>query len=129
MEALAIAAATLAAQWALEGFAKEAGKSSFVALKPIYEWVKSKLTSDGTAPQAAFDKLAADPRSQTNTTEVAKLLSDKLQAEPALKAELGQLVAAAEQDNRAHDFVVRVMDNAKVGKIVSIGTVIGNVTF
>jgi hypothetical protein len=129
MEALAIAAATLAAQWASEGFAKEAGKSSFVALKPIYDWVKSKLAGDGTAPQAAFDKLAADPSNQTNTTEVAKILSNKLQAEPSLKEELSQLVAAAEQDNRAHDFVVRVMDNARVGKIVSIGTVIGNVSF
>lgn len=128
MEALAIAAATIAAQWAAEGFVKEAGKSSFAALKPIYEWVKSKLGGDMQATDT-FGKLVANPKDPTHTSEVAKALSARLEADPSLKEELTRLLATAEQDRQTHGFVVQVMDNAKVGKITNIGTIIGTVNF
>src|SRR5713101_6630285 len=114
MEALAIAAATIAAQWAAEAFVKEAGKTSFGALKPIYEWVKSKLGGDAQATDA-FGKLTANPKDQSNTSEVAKALTTRLETDPSLKEELARLLATAEQDRQTHGFVVQVMDNAKVG--------------
>jgi hypothetical protein len=128
MEALAIAAATIAAQWAAEAFVKEASKSSFAALKPIYEWVKSKLGGDAQAAET-FGKLAANPKDPVHTSEVAKALTARLEADPSLKDELTGLLATAEQDRQARSFVVQVMDNAKVGKITNIGTIFGTVNF
>ena len=57
MEAIAIAAATLAAKWAAESLVKEAAKSGLAALRPIYDWVRSKLAGDAPA-EAVIGKLA-----------------------------------------------------------------------
>jgi hypothetical protein len=63
----------------------------------------------------------------SNVANLAALIKDRLDVDPTLKPELSRLLSTAQEDPKTHSFVV--LDNAKVGKIVSIGTVQGNVSF
>lgn len=128
MDELALTAATIAAKWAAESFVKEGTKSAFAALKPVYDWVKAKLTRDAPAA-AALDDLAVQQGKPEAVTEVARAISAQLASDGAAKEELGRLIIKAREDGAAGGFVVQVMEGAKVGKIVSIGTVIGDVSF
>jgi hypothetical protein len=128
MDELALTAATIAAKWAAESFVKEGAKSAFAALKPVYDWVKAKLTGDPPAA-AALNDLTGQQDKPEAVTEIARAISAQLASDGAAKEELGRLVAKARQDGVAGAFVVQVMEGAKVGKIVSIGTIVGDVNF
>ena len=128
MDELALTAATIAAKWAAESFVKEGAKSAFAALKPVYDWVKAKLTLDPPAA-AALEDLSVQQGKPEAVTEIARAISAQLTSDGGVREELERLIAGAREDGAAGGFVVHVMEGAKVGKIVSIGTVIGDVNF
>lgn len=90
--------------------------------------MKTKLSADSPAA-TALNNLTASQGKAEAVTEVARGVSAQLESDIAAKEELHRLLAAAGQDGAVGGFVVQVMDGTKVGKIVSIGTVIGDVTF
>lgn len=127
MEPIAIAAATLAAKWAAESFVKEAAKSAFASLKPVYDWIVVNLKGKPAA-ENVLDKLAMQPNDATAIEALARIVDEAIQKDPALKSNLEALLERAKQDDATQSFVVQVFDGANVGKIVTIGTVNGNVT-
>ncbi|PWE53669.1 hypothetical protein DEM27_24300 [Metarhizobium album] len=127
MEPIAIAAATLAAKWAAESIVKEAAKSAFTSLKPVYDWIVVNLRGR-PASEAVLDNLAMQPNETTTIEAVALIVNEAIQKDPALKSNLDALLERAKQDDATHSFVVQVFEGARVGKIVTIGTVNGNVT-
>lgn len=127
MEPIAIAAATLAAKWAAESIVKEAAKSAFLSLKPVYDWVLVALKGKPAA-EGVMDRLAAQPNDANTIEALASLVDEAIRKDPALKSNLEALIERAKQDAATHSFVVQVFDGAEVGKITNIGTVNGNVT-
>lgn len=129
MEELALAAAIIAAKWAAESFVKEGAKSTFGALKPVYNWVWAKLARD-TPAAAALNDPTRQPAGPEAVSEVAHAISAHLASDGVAREELERLVDEARQrDGAAGAFVVQVIKGAKVGKIVSIDTVVGDVRF
>jgi hypothetical protein len=75
-----------------------------------------------------LDRLEQKPDSQGRVTELAEVLDKRMKADPNFAKELASLVKEAGQDPGSGSFVTQVMDNARVGKIVNIGSA-GNVSF
>jgi len=127
MEPIAIAAATLVAKWAAEAIVGEAAKSAWAGLTKIYNAVKDKFAGDQESTEV-LDRLEQKPNSQGRVTELAEVLDKRMKADPNFAKELASLVKEAGQDPGSGSFVTQVMDNARVGKIVNIGSA-GNVSF
>jgi hypothetical protein len=127
MEPIAIAAATLVAKWAAEAIVGEAAKSAWAGLTKIYNAVKNKFAGDQESTEV-LDRLEQKPDSQGRVTELAEVLDKRMKADPNFAKELASLVKEAGQDPGSGSFVTQVMDNARVGKIVNIGSA-GNVSF
>ena len=68
MDPITVAAATLVAKWAAEGFVKEAAKSGWEGLKKVYEAVHSRLMGNEEGTKV-LQCLEQEPSSQAHTSE------------------------------------------------------------
>ena len=123
---LALTAAALVAKQALEAASGEAGKTAWHALGRIAKAIRGWFASDREATET-LDRLEAKPESQARTAELAEVLTPRLEADPRLVAELTRLVDQAKADPQTASFVTTVQDNARVGRIISIGQITGDV--
>jgi hypothetical protein len=123
---LALTVAGLIAKKALEAAAGEAGTTGWHALGRIAQRIRNWFAGDDEATEA-LDRLEAKPTSQARTAEVAEVLQPRLEADPALVAEVTRLVEEAKADPQTASFVTTVQDNASVGQITNIGQITGNV--
>jgi hypothetical protein len=128
MDPIAITAATLVAKWAAEGLVKEATKSAWAGLQKVYVAVRAKFTGDEDSSEV-LQRLEQKPSSEARIRELAELLDERVKAEPAFAQELTHLVEEAGKQPESASFLTEVMDNAKVGKIVNIATIHGDVHF
>ena len=125
---VAVAAASLLATKVSEGFAGEAGKSAWDAAKKLSALIRSKFAGDSEATTALED-LQAGPPDQARIRAVAEALRDQAERDERFRAELEALVAAAEQDQSRPEALTQIFGNARVGKVVTIGDVHGDVSF
>ena len=125
---VAVAAASLLATKLGEGFAGEAGKSAWGAAKRLFGLVQSKFEDDPEAT-AALEDLQAEPPDESRIRAVAEALRDQAERDERFRAELEALVAAAEQDQSRPEALTQIFGNARVGKVVTIGDVHGDVSF
>ena len=128
MEPIAIAAATLVAKWAAETVVKEAAKSAWSGLTKIYEAVSKKFSGDDESKEV-LNRVEQKPTSEGRVRELAEVIDERIKADPSFAQELARLVQEAGKEPASAGFVTQVMDNAKVGKIVNIDTIHGDVHF
>jgi hypothetical protein len=128
MDPIAITAATLVAKWAAEGFVKEAAKSAWSGLQGLYNTLRSGIAGNPDASES-LRHLEEKPTSQDRTLEFAKTLSKCIESNPEFRRELQAAIDQAGELSSLGVFVTSVRDNAKVGKITTIGNVEGDVRF
>jgi hypothetical protein len=121
MDPITMTAATLVAKWCAEGFAKEAGKSAWAGLQNVYNLVRSKLAAKPEDAEV-LQRLEQKPTSQARASELVEILDEVIKLDPAFAEELRKRVNAAAEDRFTASFVTEVRDNAKVGKIMNIGS-------
>ncbi|HMC08594.1 MAG TPA: hypothetical protein VKL22_04680 [Actinomycetota bacterium] len=97
---VAIAAASLLATRAGEGFAGEAGKSAWGTAKRLSGLVRRRFAGDSEAAAALYNL-----------------------------AELEALVVAAERDRSTAKALTQISGSARVGKVATFGDVQGDVSF
>jgi len=124
---IALTVATLLAQKAAESLAGEAGKGLWSGVKELYKAVRDKFTSDPEG-EDVLQRVEAKPESEGRTKELAEVLERRMKADKDFAKRLEELVADAETDPQTGQFVTTVRDRARVGKIVNIGRVAGDVT-
>ena len=126
VDPLVIAGAALVAKAALEGAGKKVGESAWRVLSGVGAWLRDRFSSDGDDEGiAALDQVEEVPDSATRVNGLAELLEDRLARHgesfrSGLQAEVDKAGAVG---GEVGAFVVNVMDQARVGKIVQIGVV------
>jgi hypothetical protein len=123
---LALTAAGLLAKKALEAAGGKAGEGAWAGLSRVAECIRRRFAGDREVTET-LDRLDAKPASPARTAELAEVLQPRLDADPALVAELTRLVEQAKADPQTASFVTTVQDNAQVGKLTNIGQVTGDV--
>jgi hypothetical protein len=121
---IALTAATLIAT----KFAERLGDDMGGAVTTIFDAVRRRFAGDSEM-EDALTRLEAKPESEARTKEVAELLETRVQREPAFAAELEQLIGAAEAQQGDTKMVTVIRDQARVGKVTTIGSIHGDVSF
>jgi hypothetical protein len=123
----AITAAALLAT-AAQQFAGEAGKRAWSGIGHLVELVRGKLASDPEG-RAALATTDATPTDQASVHALAQALNRHVMSDPTFGAALAEAIRAAERDPAIGRFVTQISGNARVGKLVTIDTVHGTVSF
>jgi hypothetical protein len=123
---LALTAAGLVAKQALEVVGGKAGEGAWAGLRRLAETIRGRFAGDHEVTET-LDRLEAKPDSPARSAELAEVLESRLDADPALVAELTRLVEQVKADPQTASFVTTVQDNAQVGKLTNIGQVSGDV--
>jgi hypothetical protein len=118
--------AGLLAKKALEAASGKAGEDAWAALGRIADAVRRRFRADPEILEA-LERLEARPISQGRVQELAKVLQERLVAEPNFAPELARLVEQAKVEPQTSAFVTTVQDNAQVGRLANIGQVTGDV--
>ncbi|MEV5835573.1 hypothetical protein [Nocardia sp. NPDC052112] len=108
---LGIAAAALLASKFGEGFAQDAGTSSWQAVSRLREVIAKKLGRGGETI-AALAVLAENPTPQEQVA-AAELVAEAARSDPDFGREVQRLVATARQDRAIEAFVANAYDEAK----------------
>lgn len=108
---LGIAAAALLASKFGEGFAKDAGESTWNAVKRLREVVAAKL-GQRLEPDSTATELAATPR-ELDLSTVAAQITEAAAADSSFAAEVERLVTTARRDRSADAFVAQAFDQAR----------------
>jgi hypothetical protein len=98
------------------------------AIRRIYDVVRSKSRGDAEVDES-LNRLEAKPTSQARTAELAEILAERVESDPAFAAELARVIEEAQAEPGTNRFVTTVRDNAQVGKLTNIGTIEGDVLF
>lgn len=108
---LGIAAAALLASKFGEGFAKDAGASSWHAVSRLREVIAEKLGhwSETHAAPVALAETPALP----DQTAAAELIAAAARSDPGFAREVERLVATARQDRAVEAYVAHAYDSAK----------------
>jgi hypothetical protein len=122
-----VAASIIASRFSAEFVGQETIAASST-IRRIHEFVRSKSRGDAEVDEI-LNRLEAKPTSQPRTAELAEVLAERVETDPAFAAELARLVEEARAEPITNRFVTTVRDNAQVGKLTNIGTVEGDVHF
>jgi hypothetical protein len=126
------AAALLAPHMPRIGAAIAEGVSGLVpvAIQDLYRVVCGKLSGDhDSSAIKALDELTRQPADPQPQATLAALLARHAQADPDFALELARLVGTATQDASVVSVVNVVSGDARVGKIVTVRDVSGDLTF
>lgn len=107
-----------------ESLASKAGEKAFEKLSSLYDAIKPVFTGDN---ELILLRLNEDPTNEERQAEAAKVLSQTLDSDPKLAAEVERWVNEAKSEPGVSQFLTQVY-GGKVGKIVNIGSA-GNVSF
>ncbi len=127
MDPLSITAAALVVK-ALEEFATEAGKGTWGLLGKLVETVRAKFAGDDPACEALAEVQDA-PADTDRAQALARHLDRHASEDDRFRAALADLVGQAERDPAIGRFVTRISGSARVGKVVNIQSVHGDVSF
>jgi hypothetical protein len=116
----------LLATKALEAAGGRVGESAWAALGRIADAVRARFRADREVTET-LNRLDAEPTSQARTAEVAEVLKPRLAADPDFTSELARLVEQAKTDSQVGPIVTVIQGNAQVGKVTTIGSIIGDV--
>ncbi|WP_216893202.1 hypothetical protein [Nocardia alni] len=108
---LGVAAAALLASKFGEGFAKDAGSSSWRAIGRLREVIAVKLGHRVEDP-AALGTSAENPTPESQAA-VAELVTSAARSDPDFAREVELLVVTARRDRAIEAFVANAYDNAK----------------
>ncbi|WP_433521612.1 hypothetical protein ACQPZ2_30480 [Nocardia pseudovaccinii] len=108
---LGIAAAALLASKFGEGFAQDAGTSSWQAVSRLREVIAQRLGRGSETPRA-IAILAENPTPQDQVA-AAELVAEAARSDPNFAREVHRLVATARQDRAIEAFVANAYDEAK----------------
>jgi hypothetical protein len=122
------AAAVLLATSGGESLAGEAGKAAWAGLGRLVTLVRAKFADDRPAVQA-LEVAQGHPTDPAPVQRLAETLVQHGDRDPGFLQALAQLVEEARRDPVAGPALVQVNDYASIGRVVSIGTVHGNVSF
>jgi hypothetical protein len=126
-DATSLTAAALVAS-AYQAFATEAGKAGWAGLRHVIDLVRGKLSNDGRG-QEALAEVETSPGDVDRVRQLADVLEMHLVNSPDFGRELAALISTAEADPVVGPMVTQVSGNARVGKLVVINTVNGDVSF
>lgn len=125
---VAAGAAVLLASKGGEALAGEAGKAAWAGLGRLWELVRAKFAGDPQA-ERALAAVEAQPGDAGRVQQLAESLVAHARSDPQFEVALQRLVADARQDPAVGPMVVQVHDYASIGKVVTFGTVHGDVSF
>jgi hypothetical protein len=128
MDPLSLTVATLIATKAAEGFGSEIGTKAAVALQSIVKRVRARFAGDAAA-EDALTELEAGRQEAGQVETVAGGVDEVIKADDGFRKELLELVAELKADPATGRFVTSISGDAKVGKVVNIGNVTGDVSF
>ena len=123
---IAAGAAALLASKAGESFAAELGKASWERVTHLVQSIRRSLVDEPTGA-TALAEADADPENDAALGRLAAILAARAEDDSAFAAEMVDLVQAAEQERWGSRIVVA--GQARVGKIVTIGNIDGDVSF
>jgi hypothetical protein len=126
------AAALLAPHMPQIGAAIAEGVSGLapVAIQDLYRAVCGRLSVDqDSSARKALDEMTRQPNDAQHQATLAALLARHAQADPDFARELARLVETATQDASAVSVVNMVSGEARVGKIVTVRDVSGDLKF
>jgi hypothetical protein len=123
---LALTAAGLLTEKALEAAGGKAGEGAWAGLGRIREAIWARFRGDREVTET-LERLEAKPDSQARTAELAEVLQPRQAADLQPVAELTRLVEQAKAEPQTASFVTTVQDNAQVGKLTNIGQITGDV--
>lgn len=106
-----VAAAVLLASKFGEGFAQDAGASSWDAVNRLRQAIAQKFRGDSETERAVV-ALEASPIAE-NRSEVATRITAAVRTDPIFATEVGRLVAAAQADPNVNSFVAQAFDEAR----------------
>jgi hypothetical protein len=122
-----ITAAALVAK-GFETAAGEAGRSAWTGMGRLLGLVRNKLRGDRQGQQALASVETA-PANQASVETLAEIIASHATKDHQFREMLRELVVDAEQHPTIGRFVVEVSEQAKIGKLVNIDTVHGDVSF
>ncbi len=105
-----------------EAAASKAGEAAWQAAESLYHKIRAKFSHDhDTYAEQTLQRLEDQPTNEVRQAALADVLTEKVQTDPPFAQELRQAVQGAAQTQGMNQFLTSVHDNAKVGKIISIG--------
>jgi hypothetical protein len=118
----------LVASKALEGAGGEAGKSAWSGLGRLASVVRRKL-SRNRAAEGQLDRVTSGIGTPDDRALLAAIIEDHIRTDAAFREELLSVIADAQRDTAAPQFLTTIANGGKVDKIANIGHVQGNVEF
>ncbi|MFF5155519.1 hypothetical protein ACFY3N_04470 [Streptomyces sp. NPDC000348] len=128
MEPLALTIAVLLAKGAVEQTGALAGGAICTLAGKLMKLVGKRFTGDPDASRA-LDSARRHPEDPREVGVLASHLERHLRDDGEFARVLQDALAAAKQDPETRQVVMTVQDNASVGKMTTIGTVQGDVSF
>jgi hypothetical protein len=109
---------------ALEEFASEAGRSTWVGLGRLVELVRSKLRQDRVG-QAALTRIEIAPTDEASVQVLAEVVQAHATNDRMFQEALLGVIAEAKHDPVIGRLVTQVADRAQVGTVMTVETVLG----
>jgi hypothetical protein len=110
--ALALAAASLLAAKAGEGFAGEVGAAAWSGVGRLYSLIRAKLAGDSKG-ERALQELENESGDPTRVRRVAEVVQAHVHSDEEFRQGLEPLIAQARQDRSAGLIVAQAFDQAK----------------
>jgi hypothetical protein len=93
------------------------GEKAFAAIRDAFTARKNEYG------ELALKRLKEQPASEARQTALAGAVVEEAEADPSFAQQLQQLVEEARNDKQVTQFMTQVYGNAKVDKLLNIGTV------
>jgi hypothetical protein len=130
VDPVALAAAALLAEKALDGFAGEAGKRAWEGLEHLASWIRGRLRADEVGATALV-QAEAQPDDRASLERLARVLQLHAAKDSDLRQRMYDLVERAKQNPTTAKFVMNLYDESKVGTVINAEEfkVNGNIDF
>ena len=106
----------------------EAAKSTWAALGRLVDVVRARIAPESPA-QTALSRVEKEPANPQRVMDLIAELDPYVRDDPIFRQELIDVIAELSKEPDIGQFVTQVFDNARVGKLVIIDTVHGDVSF
>lgn len=122
-----ITAAALVAV-ACQDLVGEAAKSTWEGLGRVAGLIRGKLESDSAGRQA-LSRVEAEPTDSQRVWDLIDVLDPHVCGDPAFRRALADIIADLSGQPTIGQFITQISGDARVGKLVVIDTVHGDVSF
>jgi hypothetical protein len=128
LDPISFTVASLLAWKAAEGLAEGVGHSAWNHLDRLRRVVLERFHADARGADAVA-ALEASPADAAQVENVARRLDEYMRDDPGFRELIANEIEHAARHRDLGRFITQVANDAKVGKIVNIGEVHGDVTF